>query len=249
MLFYLHSLRRKQVEATKRDNLINGPRGLKLEPNGGEPLERTIYNTLKKAIQFGYLMPGERLIETSLAEELDVSRTPLRDAIRKLSFEKLVEITPNKGATVTKLSSVDVEEIYFMAGVLQGAAARRAVEYIEDGDIDKLKDYKSRMEEAVQQNDYEGWLVLNNKFHGVFVNKCNMQMLVELIKEKVDRIPYNWVLLAIRPNPLKVYMEAHERIIEAFIKKDANLVRSLVENHISTNGEILKEYLEKIALA
>lgn len=64
----------------------------------------------------------------------------------------------------------------------------------------------------------------------------------------MDRIPYNWVLLAIRPIPLRAYMEAHERIIEAFIKRDANLVRSLVENHISTNGEILREYLEKIAV-
>lgn len=69
--------------------------------------------------------------------------------------------------------------------------------------------------------------------------------------EHLEKVIYNtlkhaWYLLTIRPNPLKIYMETHERIIESFIKKDANLVRSLVEGHITTNGEILQEHLGKI---
>ena len=226
--------------------IIAAPAKLKLEVKDGEPLEKAIYSTLKHAIKYGYLMPGERLVEATLAEELQVSRTPLREAIRKLSFEKIVEIVPNKGAAVRKLSQKEMNDIYFITSVLAGAAAGQAVKYMETSDIEKLKEYQSQMETAILENNYERWLRLNERFHGVFVKKCGVIGLVELIREKVDMIPQNWYLITIRPNPLKIYMEAHERIIEAFIKKDASLARSLVEGHITINGEILHEHLEKI---
>ncbi len=230
----------------KADKLVGEYGRLKLEVKEGGPLDKAIYKTLKDAIKYGYLMPGERLVESTLSEELQVSRTPLREAIRKLSFEKIVEIIPNKGATVRKLSHKEINDIYFVTAVLAGAAAERAMEYMESKDVERLKDCQTQMKDAIAQNDYERWLRLNDKFHGVFVRKCGVIGLVELIREKVDMIPQNWFLLTIRPNPLKVYMDAHEKIIEAFIKKDANLVRSLVENHINTNGEILQEYLKRI---
>ena len=193
-------------------------------------------------------MPGERLIEADLARELNVSRTPLREAFRMLAAEKKIELLPNKGASVMKHSPSEVEEIYFIASILEGAAADHAVKRMGSEDIKRLKGYQSQMEDAVLEHDYEKWLRLNNKFHGVFVHKANMPALLELIKEKVDSIPYYWFLLTMRPDPLKVYMDAHEKIIDAFIKKDANLVRSLVEKHISTNGEVLREHLQMIAI-
>ncbi|MBI4621348.1 MAG: GntR family transcriptional regulator [Desulfobacterales bacterium] len=232
----------------KAGEIIAASVKLKLEVKDGEPLEKAIYSTLKHAIKYGYLMPGERLVEATLAEELQVSRTPLREAIRRLSFEKIVEIIPNKGATVRKLSHKEINDIYFITAVLAGAAAGQAVKYMETNDIEKLKEYQLQMETAILENDYERWLRLNERLHGVFVKKCGVMGLVELIREKVDMIPQNWYLITIRPNPLKVYMDAHEKIIEAFIKKDDNLVRSLVENHITTNGEILQEYLGKIGV-
>ena len=232
----------------KAGEIIAAPVKLKLEIKGDEPLEKAIYSTLKHAIKYGYLMPGERLVEATLAEELEVSRTPLREAIKRLSFEKIVEIIPNKGATVRKLQHKEIEDIYFITAVLAGAAAGQAAKHMETDDIEKLKKYQLQMETAILENDYERWLKLNERLHGVFVNKCGIIGLVELIREKVDMIPQNWYLITIRPNPLKVYMDAHEKIIAAFIKKDVNLVRSLVENHITTNGEILQEYLGKIGV-
>ena len=219
----------------------------KLKRREGEPLEKAIYDALKHAVKYGYLMPGERLVEATLAEELQVSRTPLREAIKRLGFERIVEIIPNKGAAVRKIQPKEVNDIYYITAVLAGAAAGRSVKYMNDKDIEKLKLYQTQMKDAILQNDYETWLRLNDRFHGVFVRKCEVTGLIELIKEKVDMIPQNWYLLTVRPNPLKVYMEAHEMIIKAFINKDTNLVRALVENHINTNGEILQEYLEKMA--
>ena len=118
---------------------------------------------------------------------------------------------------------------------------------MNDKDIKRLKDYQSQMKDAVKKGDYESWLKLNNKFHGVFVHKANMPGLYQMIKEKVNSIPQFWFLITMRPDPLMIYMEAHEKIIEGFIKKDAKLVRHLVEKHISTNGEIVKEHLNRIA--
>jgi DNA-binding GntR family transcriptional regulator len=218
--------------------------GLKLDSMEG-PLEKRIYNTLKNAIKYGYFMPGERLIEATLTEELQVSRTPLREAIRELACKGSVELIPNKGAIVRKLTHREIDDILFISAVLVGAAAGRAVEYIERKDIEKMRDYQLQMENAISQDDYEGWVRLNDKFHGVFVNKCNTIGLVELIREKVDMIPQHWYLLTLRPNPLRIYMEAHERIIEAFVRRDTDLVRSLAENHVNGNSERLKEYLGK----
>ena len=224
------------------NNYINDFGTLKLDVKKNQPLEQAVYNALKRAIHSGYLMQGERLVEQELAEQLNVSRTPLREALKKLAYEKWVDMIPNKGASVAKLSPSRAEEIYSIAAILEGGAAYRAVKYMEKDDIDKLKKYLSLMEEAVLQNDYEKWLDLNNKFHGVFVYKCNLPALVELIKEKVDRIPYSWHLITLRPNPLKEYMEAHEKIIEAFINKDAELVRSVVENHILRSFDVLSDH-------
>ncbi|MDY6879716.1 MAG: GntR family transcriptional regulator [Thermodesulfobacteriota bacterium] len=229
------------------DNMLSF-RGFESEISSGQPLEEMIYGIMKKAIIYGRIMPGERLTEASLSEELNVSRTPIREALRKLAFVKMVEIKPNKGATAAKLSPSDVEEIYTLAAILEGAAAQRAVEYMGSDDVEKMKAYQSQMKDAAIHNDYESWLDLNNRFHGTFVHKCNVPSLIELIRERIERIPYSWFFIVMRPDPLKIYMEAHEMIIKAFLKKDAELVRSLVENHITTNSQILQGYLKKIKI-
>ena len=96
------------------------------------PLRDVVFNTLRKAILKGELKPGERLMEIALAERLGVSRTPVREAMRKLELEGLVSIIPNKGAYVTGITRQDVEDIYAIRSLLEGLCARWATAYITE---------------------------------------------------------------------------------------------------------------------
>ena len=94
------------------------------------PLRDVVFNTLRQAILTGELKPGERLMEIHLANKLGVSRTPIREAIRKLELEGLVNIIPNKGAYVTGISDKDVHDIYMIRSMLEGLCVRWATEHI-----------------------------------------------------------------------------------------------------------------------
>ena len=95
-------------------------------------LRGKIFNILRQQILDGKYLPGDSLIETKLAEELGVSRTPIREAIRQLELEGLVDSIPNKGVIVRGISEKDIEDIYTIRKVLEGLAARWAVEKISD---------------------------------------------------------------------------------------------------------------------
>ena len=102
----------------------------KVNMNEYLPLRDVVFNTLRQAILRGELKPGERLMEIQLANKLGVSRTPIREAIRKLELEGLVSIIPNKGAYVTGITRKDVEDIYAIRSLLEGLCARWATAHI-----------------------------------------------------------------------------------------------------------------------
>ena len=100
------------------------------------PLRDVVFNTLRQAILTGELKPGERLMEIHLANKLGVSRTPIREAIRKLELEGLVNIIPNKGAYVTGISDKDVHDIYMIRSMLEGLCVRWATEHITQDQLE-----------------------------------------------------------------------------------------------------------------
>ena len=113
---------------------------------GNKSLEKTIYDALKEGIFSGRFQPGERLVESTLAAQLNVSRTPMREAIKRLEAEKLVEIVPNKGATVVKVSPDDIEEMYEIVGILEGYACSLAISRIESQHIERLKEFHRKLQ-------------------------------------------------------------------------------------------------------
>ena len=118
---------------------------LKMDVNEYLPLRDVVFNTLRQAILRGEMEPGERLMEIQLAQKLGVSRTPIREAIRKLELEGLVNIIPNKGAYVTGISDKDVHDIYMIRSMLEGLCVRWATEHITQEQLEEL-DELSRMD-------------------------------------------------------------------------------------------------------
>ena len=119
------------------------------------PLRDVVFNTLRDAILTGKLVPGERLMENQLAEKLGVSRTPVREALRKLELENLVELVPRKGAQVLDMSEKDIINILEVRGVLEGLATGLACKKMGAEGLAELKGPEERFEKAIADKALE----------------------------------------------------------------------------------------------
>lgn len=208
-----------------------------------------VYNTLKKAIYSAYLNPGERLAETALAKRLKVSRTPVREALKRLEADNLVNKGSNHGGLrVVQLSPVDIQELMHIAGILEGTAAELAIDSIGQDEISEFRSIQTKLEEAELNKEYKKWLILNHQFHHVYLSHCNNTNLLRLLYEKSRPITRYWYYICSDPAILRTSFEEHEKIIIAFSQKDAKLARSLVENHIVIVAKRLRKHLESIPI-
>ncbi len=154
-----------------------------LEPvlRTGETVDRTA-DLLKRKILEGTLVPGQRLISRDLVEELGISRGPLREAFRRLAADGLVDLIPNRGAVVRRLSVDEIANIYQIREALEGFAARRAAQVIDEGDN------RARFTEVLERGrrhfthpDFQAFVVDNRQFHRIIVDMCGNPQLSELI--------------------------------------------------------------------
>src|SRR5919106_5124985 len=125
------------------------------------------YWTIRDAIRSGVIQPGDRLIELDLAAALDMSRTPVRDALRQLEAERLVEKAPSRGFVVPTMTIDDIVEIYEIREVLEGLAARRAAMRMGEAEIAALGETVERAERARDAGDLTVLWQASNQFHGL----------------------------------------------------------------------------------
>ena len=196
------------------------------------PLRDVVFNTLRQAILKGELEPGERLMEIQLAERLGVSRTPIREAIRKLELEGLVAIVPNKGAYVTGISEKDIHDIYHIRSYLEGLCARWACEHITKEKLEQLEEIIYLSEFHTEKGHWEQVVELDNKFHETIYEVCESKMLEHILRdfhhyvERVRRISLAQEARAKHSNT------EHKAILEAIRTKDGVLAEKLAHEHI-----------------
>ncbi|HET6659098.1 MAG TPA: GntR family transcriptional regulator [Rubrobacter sp.] len=203
--------------------------------NGPRPVG--VLERLRALILTGEYGPDERLIEEQLAERLGVSRTPVRQALTMLEAEGLVEITPNRGATVCSFSIEDVWDIYDLRAVLEGHAARRAAGRIERRELERLRELAREMEGLPGQfDDHEeeirALVALNQEFHGTIVEASRNRRLERLINRTVE-IPlmfkaFYWYTLHERT----ISNHYHRRILEALENGDAERAEIIMREHV-----------------
>jgi DNA-binding GntR family transcriptional regulator len=200
------------------------------------------YKTLKRQIYSGYLMPGRRLIELDLARDLVVSRTIIREVIKQLALEGLVELAPYKGATVVRTSITDLEEIYTIQQDLEGLAAYLATSRLSERQVEELE----RIHRSSQEHpsgDVVGWQKWNTKFHRTFVDHCGNQRLIKLVEGHRDQFARYWFLVVSIPGCIQKNIQEHERITEAVRAQDPGLVRQLMERHVGDGARQLLEII------
>jgi len=146
-----------------------------------QPLREVVCETLRDAIRKGVLKPGERLMEIQLAEELGVSRTPVREAIRKLELEGYVIMMPRRGTYVANLSIRDVNEVFEIRTSLDSLASGLAAERITDEELERLQRLLVMIGEYIEENNMEKIVETDTEFHDILYQASRNTRLVGII--------------------------------------------------------------------
>lgn len=204
----------------------------KIDNDGSSSLRGKVFFQIENDILNGKYKPGENLIETKLSEELGVSRTPIREAIRQLELEGLVQSIPNKGAIVTGISPKDIDDIYTIRMMIEGLAARWAAENITDDELKDLKETLDLEEFYTHKKDVEHILKLDSKFHEILFkaskSKPLMNMLI-MFHHYVQSARISSLSKSGRPEEA---LEEHKSIYDAICEKDAKKAEMLIIDHI-----------------
>ena len=153
----------------------------KLNLDEYKPLRDVVFENLREAIVEGRLKPGQRLMEVQLAEQLGVSRTPVREAIRKLELEGLVVMLPRKGAYVANMSLKDLIDVLEIRASLEGLAASLAAERTTDEDIKKLESIVEEFKDGINESNVEALLRKDVEFHECIFKAANNKKLEKMI--------------------------------------------------------------------
>ncbi len=189
-----------------------------------------VYEILFGEIVNRKLKPGHRLVESCLAEELGVSRTPLRDAIARLAKEGFVEINPRKGACIKEFNIEDVIEVYDIRKSLERLAISLAVLKIEDNDLKRLKDLFSKgNKKALARADAE--------LHHLIINSSGNKKLINMLDNLYNFIEVFRVTGYYFKDRAEKAASGHIKILNALIKRDKTLAEKLIEEHIETTKQ------------
>lgn len=193
----------------------------------------TIRDYLKTQINAGLIPPGTRLDEARLAERFDVSRTPVRDALRQLGNAGLVEIRPNCGAMVTSLSLHDLIEILEMVGELEGSCAALAARRHSFDDREALIDAHKACAESSQAEDVTSFCESNTRLHEAIYAACHNGHLVEMTLRAAERVSPFRKMTAKRPGRMKNSIPEHQDIVDAICAMDEDRAREAMKNHVN----------------
>lgn len=216
----------------------NSQTGRKLVPiklDGYKPLRDVVFENLRDAIITQVLKPGERLMEIQLADEMGVSRTPVREAIRKLELEGLVVMVPRKGAYVAGVSMKDIHEVYEVRSALEMLAVTLAAERITDEELNALEQQvlrESEEEAKKDGSDLDNIIYIDSSFHDIIYQAARNQRLVQFVNILQEQLQRFRAASLARPGRSKTALEEHKQIVEALSERNGELASKLAQEHI-----------------
>lgn len=203
------------------------------------PLREIVYEELKRQILIGEIAPGTRMMEVELAEDMGVSRTPVREAIRKLEKEGLVSIEPRRGAYASDISIKDMVDVLEVRQELEGMAAACAAAKATDEEISVLEDIMMEYKNSAEKGDIQLIIKWDEAFHKQIVSCSGNKTLVQLVSQVQElalrfRYIYYDDFSRFEGQP-----EEHRHIVEAIKSRNAEVARVAADSHISK----LKEFV------
>ena len=203
-------------------------------------LTEKVYQNLRSDILSGTFRDREELRETALAKTYGVSRTPVREAIRQLALEGLVDTIPNRGAYVHNIHGKDVKDVYAIRSLLEGLAARWAVENITDEQIEAMEEVLYMSEYYRKKELWEQVYVCDNKFHDLMYAASGGHLLEHMLRT------FHEYVQQVRKSALqdekraKSSFEEHAAILEAIKSRKADEAADLAKQHIDNAVESWK---------
>lgn len=200
------------------------------------PIRDDIYIAIRRAIISGKYKPGERLQEENLAKELGTSRTPVREALRKLEVEKMVVHFPHRGTVVSEVAMDEMEDLYAIRSMIEGIIARRAAERATEADISRLKRLMDDEEAAKELPKIADGI---DAYNFAITEIADCKIIADLSRKVRETLSRMIVLGHTNPNRRQDAQHEHREIVAAIASGDAGLAQRLTIEHVSHAKKIL----------
>lgn len=197
--------------------------------------EEFVYQKLKNAIIKRYIKQGTKLVETALAKQLKVSRTPVRSAIRRLAYEGFATYEANKGACVIEPTIEEIQGTFFVRTQLEKAAARLAAEQITPAQLDELKTYIEEETRIFENRDLDGYYRVNDAIHLIIAHASGNPVLTRYIEELLNRSKIYLILYdPFYTMPMNPSIHEHQQLVEALNTGDPVAAEAAMEAHLNS---------------
>ena len=212
--------------------------------NDGLPSSELVYRRLKDQIISGDLAPGSRLIELSIAADFGVSRTPVREALKRLAAENLVLADPARGMIVHAPDAGEIEDVFVVREALDGLAARLAAHRITPSELSRLRLIVDTMRQAIEGDRREQIVIANQRFHDVIYSAAGNAMLARVASDLRDFVRRFSTLPFASPDRVEHVLAEHEAILAALQAHDPEAAHAASNGHL----EAAREYLVRLDL-
>lgn len=206
-------------------------------------LTRLIADQLKEAISSGKINPGEKLSESDLMASVGVGRVPLREALRSLEAEGYVTFLSKDHVVVSKPTVEEIEDYYTIASVLEGLAARLAVEHARPEEIERLRELHQHLRQTAKSRDAAAYFEANSRFHRFIAELAGNERLYRMIDQMRQEMRKTRILALHLPQRVDYSMREHDQIVDAFLRRNPELAEAAVIKHLQHHMEALKQAL------
>jgi len=196
------------------------------------PASRQVYRALRHAIIATTLAPGQRISENELAERLSVSRTPVREALIRLRDDRFVQIVPQLGTFVTRISQSALADAQFIRESLECAAVRLAAERADAGDIAALRGLVLRQAEVSEHDDHERFALLDDEFHAALCELAGHSVAWEVAQRVKGHLNRVRRLSLPQPRYLEEMVSEHGRVVAALEQGDPDAAEAMLRHHL-----------------
>lgn len=217
---------------------------LKVNLNEYLPLRDVVFNNLREAILKGELVPGERLMEKQLAEKMGVSRTPIREAIRKLELEGLVIMVPRKGAEVAKITKKDIKDVLEVRATLEALAVKLACQKMDEEQLERLRKVNKEFSVAASNKEIELLIQKDVEFHDIIFECTNNDKLIQIVnnlREQIYRFRVEYIRMK---NDCTILAKEHNEILSCIEQKDITHAKEIAAKHIENQEKAVVEMLQ-----
>ena len=206
-------------------------------------LHDELVGRLRELILAGELAPGSRVPEKLLCQRFGVSRTPLREALKVLASEGLLELLPQRGTRVSRLTLDDVEDLFPVVGALEALAGELACQRIDEAGIARITGLHQAMCEAYAAQDRPTYFALNQQIHQQILEATGNEPLITTYRSLSGRIRNARYLANLSPSRWRQAIEEHEAILDALCRRDGPALAGLLREHLAHKCETVKEAL------